>query len=61
MTIRLRVGQTLQLPTPNVVVVISLVDGEVLCAFIAPSRQRGEITFSARWLERFAIVLDTGT
>jgi hypothetical protein len=58
MTIRLRVGQTLQLPTRNVVLILSLGDGEAVCVFIQPSRQRGEITFNARWLQRFAVVLE---
>ena len=57
MTIRLRVGQTLQLPSFNVVRVLTLADGEVVCRFTAPSRQRGEIVFNARWLERFAVAL----
>jgi hypothetical protein len=57
MSIRLRVGQTLQLPTRNVILVLSLGEGEAVCVFIQPSRQRGEIVFSARWLERFAVVL----
>jgi hypothetical protein len=57
MTIRLRVGQTLQLPSRNAVLILSLGDGEAVCVFVQPSRQRGEITFSARWLQRFAVAL----
>jgi hypothetical protein len=57
MTIRLRVGQTLQLPSRNVVIVVSLADGEAVCVFTQPSRQRGEIVFNARWLQRFAVAL----
>ena len=57
MSIRLRVGQTLQLPSRNVVVVVSIGD-EVVCTFAPGSKRIGEITFTATWLQRFAIVVE---
>lgn len=59
MSIILRVGQTLQLPSRNAVVVVKL-GPEVVCVFAPGSKRMGEIVFTAAWLRRFAIVLDQG-
>lgn len=56
MSLRLRVGQTLQLPSRNCVVVIEIGD-EVVCHYAPGSSTRGEVVFSAAWLARVAIVV----
>ena len=58
MSLRLRVGQTLQLPTRNCVVVVEIGADEVVCHYAPGSSTRGEVVFSAAWLARVAIVLD---
>lgn len=56
MSIRLRVGQTAQLPSGNIVRVLRI-DGEsVVCVYLS-GRLRGEVDFNRRWLQRFALGL----
>ncbi len=60
MTIRLKPGQQLQLPSGNVVLVLELMGREAVCTYVAWSRLKGEIVFSQAWLARSAVVLDRG-
>lgn len=58
MTVILRVGQTLQLPSRNCVVVVEIRPGEAVCLYGPGASTRGEVTFASAWLARVAIVVD---
>lgn len=60
MTVRLRPGLLLQLPSGNVVRLITLVGREAVCEYTLWSKPKGEIAFSQSWLARCSLVLDRG-
>lgn len=60
MTVRLRPGLLLQLPSGNAVRLLQLVGREAVCEFTLWSRPKGEVVFTQSWLARCSLVLDRG-
>ena len=57
MSVRLRAGMQLQLPSGNVVVLVRFEGPDAVCEYARCSKEKGEIFFSRGWLSRFCVVL----
>lgn len=57
MTIRLKPGMHLQLPSGNVVTVLRREGIDAVCEYSDWSKPRGEVVFTWSWLARVALVV----
>ena len=60
MTVRLKPGMHLQLPSGNVVTVLRREGRDAVCEYSDWSRQRGEVSFAWSWLARCSVVVAVG-
>lgn len=60
MTVRLRPGLVLQLPSRNAVRVVKLDGREATVEYVFWSQPKGEVVFTVSWLSRHSVVIDRG-